>query len=927
MKRRWQLQEETVLSNRYKIIDVLGQGGFSITYKAVHIDINKVVAIKEFYFDTYMHRDVRISNDFALLDNKDSAVLEHYLKNFLEEARVLASFSDMEGVVHVTDFFYENKTAYIVMDYIDGRSLESELAAGKRMSWDELVRKFLPLIEALSKIHHAGVIHRDIKPDNIIVTKTGLFTLIDFGSALHITDSKTHSIYLTDGYAPKEQYLRSGKLGAYTDIYALCAVMYRCVTGRVPEQSIQRAVFDELKRPSELGIQIPLDFEQVIMKGMEVEAEERWGSMSELHQKLSSLLPKERKPNRILYVFIGIAIVMITGSLFYVAAHYNEFRLQYLMTQKKTVTFRLDAPAEMTTYDFEQATKEIKKRADAFAGGDYLMETDAASIMLTIPEEYFKTGGEEIDKKTVLYYCFAFGGKWRLHNSDASEFLDLDPSNIDNVDLEYGTIPIVSTSGEPAFYDGETHDWSAEEGYYIRITFDGEAAYFLKDYLIDAGYLFVVMAHSEADEGIHPRTWISGGDGKTAYYYIGTRDEKRIAETMFQVLSGEVFSIGLNLAWPDENVTWINPTTNDDSYQRSVDNLGTAAVELKCEVNTDWDESENQEKIQKGIALCERQLSTLEIPYALGMKDNTIHIRIPYDKVNQVVLFSLFDPDISIGSIWDAQIFYSFKDTEIILLPQNLVKIIFKEDSFEDIDWEQEELSLYLRNVKIGELESINAAERSVIFKLLFEEDEKATISAGKMSKYIYNIFENPDQVEGSWYNVENDWQDESGVPLRLKDIPAVPTGLDNSRFSLVASNVEQLGGTAQHCVDDYGDEQLLISFENWAGDFPTGALGIIEDLYVGEISKGLCKEVQIEFHSWYKGKPVSLSTYFNAEGNSRSVICSSGQVASYDQAVLDEARKYVEKSNILTPSEDRFVTNDSISYNTAASWVYILDN
>lgn len=926
MKRRWQLQEETVLSNRYKIIDVLGQGGFSITYKAMHIDINKVVAIKEFYFDTYMHRDVRISNDFEVVNPKDSALLAHYLENFLEEAKVLASFSDMDGVVHVTDFFYGNKTAYIVMDYIEGRSLESELESGERMSWDELIRKFLPLIEALSKIHHTGVIHRDIKPDNIIVTKPGPFILIDFGSALHMTDSKTHSIYLTDGYAPKEQYLRSGNLGAYTDIYALCAVMYRCVTGIVPEHSIQRAVFDELKNPSELGISIPLELEHVIMKGMQIDAEARWGSMSELYQELSSLLPKERKPNKILYVFIGIAIVMITGSLFYAAAHYNEFRLRYLMTQKKTVKFRLDAPAEMTTYDFEQATKEIKKRADAFAGNDYLMETDAASIVLTIPEDYFKTGGAEWDQDSILDMCFSFGGRWRLHNFDATEFLDLEPSNIDNVELEYGTIPIVSTSGEPAFYNGETHDWSEEEGYYIRITFDSNAASVLNECLIEKGYLFWVVAHNETASGINAIAWISGGDGKTAYYYVGSRNEKNIAETMFQVLSGEVFSIGLDLVWTDEDVTWMNPT-KDNSYQCSVDNLRTATVELKCEVNTDWDESENQKKIQKGIALCERQLSTLEVPYALGMKDDTIHIRIPYDKVNQVVLFSLFDPGICIGSIWDTQIFNSFENTEIILLPQNMVKIIFEENSFEDLDWEQEDLSLYLGNVKIGELESINASERSVLFKLLFEDDEKATISAGKMSKYVYNIFENPDQVEGIWYNVKNDWRNESGAPLRLRDIPTVPTGLDTSRFSLVTSDVEQLGGTVQYCVDDYGDEQLLISFENWAGDFPAGALGIMEDLYAGEISKGLCKEVEFEFYSWYKGKPVSLSAHFSAEGNSRSVICSSGQVTSYDQAVLDEAREYVENSNILTPSEDRFVTNDSISYNTSASWLYNLDN
>lgn len=919
MEKKWQLQRETMLSNKYRITDVLGQGGFGITYKAVHIDINKIVAIKEFYFDKYMFRDVRTSNNFELVDAVNSAILDHYLENFLEEAKVLAAFSSMDGIVHVTDFFYENKTAYMVMDYIEGRSLETELKSGERISWDELVKKFLPLIEALSKIHLAGVIHRDIKPENIIVTPSGAFILIDFGSALQNTESKTHSIYLTHGYAPKEQYLRRGSLGSYTDIYALCAVMYRCVTGIVPEHSIQRAVFDELKKPSELGISIPAGLEQAIMKGLQVNAKERWASMSELYQVLSSLFPKERRPNKFLYILIGIVIVLITGSLCYVATNYNEFKLRYLMRQKKTVSFRLDAPEEMTTYDFEQATKEIKKRADAFAGGDYLMETDPASIMLTIPEEYFQTDMEGRDKRSILYDCFAFGGRWRLHNLDFSEFLDLSPSNIVDVELNYGTIPIVSTSGEPSFYNGESYDWSTEEGYYIRITVDEEASSLLKDCLNEKGYLFVVMAHSDTDRYTHPRTWISGGDGKTAYYYIGTHDEKNIAETMFQVLSGESFSVGLDLIWTDEDVTWSTPG-KEDFYQRSVDDLGTTVVEIISEVLTDWDE-----KMQKGIDFCKLQLSTLEIPYALGSENNTIHIRIPGEKINKIVMVSLFDPSISIRTTWNDQIYDGFDNTEITILNQNKLKIVFDEYDFAKLYGENERLFLYLCNVKIGNLESINAEEKSAVFDLLFEDDEKAIISSEKMTEYIYNILKNPDQISGRWYDVEKVWRGESGNLLRLRDLPVVPVGVDTSRYSTIMSDVEQLGGTAQYSVDDYGTEKLHILFENWAGDFPSGALGMIENLYTGEISEGLCSNIQFEIHSWYRGKAVTLRTSFSAEGNSKSVICSDGQVISYEKSVLDAAKKYVENSDILFPSKNRFVTDDSISYNV--SWSYNLEN
>ena len=432
------------------------------------------MAIKEFFCSDYMYRDIRISQEVKLDDSSDIIKLDRDLQNYLNEARILAELTNVPGVVHVTDFFRENGTAYIVMELIDGSSLEKILQNGTLLTWKEAVTSFLPIITALSIIHGKGLIHRDIKPDNIIVSDDGSFTLIDFGAALHITVEETYSVYLTEGYAPKEQYQRTGILSPCTDVYALCAVIYRCITGLVPQHSIQRAVCDELKTPTELNIHIPNELEKVLIKGLQIEPENRWKNMEELYDALESVLPKPKKHNRVIYVLIGIAAAFLFAVSAYLMSHRLEIKMNKMASDGDAIVFRLGAPEGMTADEFKEAIRLIEIRADAFAGSDnYLISTDASSITLTIPRDCFDIG-DDWSTEFILYTCFSFSGKWLLHNSDASEFFELGPENINELELSYGKIPIITRSGEPMFYTGEVIDWSSEDTYYLKMELNSE---------------------------------------------------------------------------------------------------------------------------------------------------------------------------------------------------------------------------------------------------------------------------------------------------------------------------------------------------------------------------------------------------------------------------------------------------------------------
>ena len=282
------LRKGTRLIGRYTIEKVLGQGGFGITYLGMDELHEKPVAIKEFFPQGIVTRNIEYQDTVTVTFVGEKDNYEKGKERFLKEARTMAKFSKDEGIVKALDFFEINNTAYIVMEYLEGITLKQYLRENKRIAAEDLVELLVPLIEALDEIHSQGLIHRDISPDNIMVLPDGRIKLMDFGAARDYTEfgEKSLSIVLKPGYAPPEQYQTHGVQGPWTDIYALCATMYKCITGENPPDAIERVMDDSLKKISEFGITIPPQEEAAIIKGMSVSAKDRYQDIKDFCEDL-----------------------------------------------------------------------------------------------------------------------------------------------------------------------------------------------------------------------------------------------------------------------------------------------------------------------------------------------------------------------------------------------------------------------------------------------------------------------------------------------------------------------------------------------------------------------------------------------------------------------------------------------------------------
>ena len=282
------LRKGTRLIGRYTIEGVLGQGGFGITYLGIDELHEKKVAIKEFFPQGIVTRNIEYQDTVTVTFVGEKDNYEKGKERFLKEARTMAKFSKDEGIVKALDFFEINNTAYIVMEYLEGITLKQYLRENQRIAPEDLIELLVPLIESLDEIHSQGMIHRDISPDNIMVLPDGRIKLMDFGAARDYTEfgEKSLSIVLKPGYAPPEQYQTHGIQGPWTDIYALCATMYKCITGENPPDAIDRVIDDHLKKISEFGIAIPPQAEAAIIKGMSVSAKDRYQDIKDFCEDL-----------------------------------------------------------------------------------------------------------------------------------------------------------------------------------------------------------------------------------------------------------------------------------------------------------------------------------------------------------------------------------------------------------------------------------------------------------------------------------------------------------------------------------------------------------------------------------------------------------------------------------------------------------------
>ncbi len=292
------LSPGTVLHDTYLVGRVLGRGGFGITYLAWDINLGIKLAIKE-YFPREMATRTPGRTAVSVYEGKTGGEYAYGLEKFLQEARTLARFEGHPNIVAVRSFFQANDTAYMVMSFLEGISLEQYLhQAGGRLGAEQALQLIMPVADALKEVHGSGLLHRDISPDNILVTARGQVVLIDFGAARQAVSEKRKglSVILKPGYAPEEQYRSGGVQGPWTDVYALGATIYHLLTGSRPLDSLDRLDEDHLLPPSALGVPVDSGLEHTVLQAMAVRSADRFQSIETFQEALLERKVEPRPP-------------------------------------------------------------------------------------------------------------------------------------------------------------------------------------------------------------------------------------------------------------------------------------------------------------------------------------------------------------------------------------------------------------------------------------------------------------------------------------------------------------------------------------------------------------------------------------------------------------------------------------------------------
>ncbi len=316
------LQPGMRIWGRYIIGTILGIGGFGVTYKAFDTRLSSIVAIKEFFPQNLSSR-MPGEGELRLFMGDSFKNFQIHKQRFVEEGKNLAKFTGDAHIVNVLDSFEDNNTAYIVMEYLEGVTLkEYMLQSGGVIEYIRATEIMKELLEGLKTIHLKGIIHRDISPDNIYVLRDGCVKILDFGAARFAAKEEwTQSVVVKKGYAPPEQYRNNMRQSEQTDLYAAGATFYKMLTGKTPEESIERAEKDTLQRPSKIISAIDAQTDKFIMKSIALKPELRFKNADAMLAALSGATgfdyPEEelKKIKRRRGLLTGVAALMIISVL------------------------------------------------------------------------------------------------------------------------------------------------------------------------------------------------------------------------------------------------------------------------------------------------------------------------------------------------------------------------------------------------------------------------------------------------------------------------------------------------------------------------------------------------------------------------------------------------------------------------------------
>lgn len=380
------LKPGVILKERYKIEEVIGAGGFGITYRAWDPLLQAYVAIKEYYPSGIATRSVDSSKVCVPVGNEQKEY-HRGLVRFLKEAQDVARFQAEPNIVSIYDYLEENDTAYMVMEYLHGCTLKRYVLDHRgRLDTDHIIHICLSVLDALAVVHASDMIHRDISPENIFICEDLTVKLIDFGAAkqVYLDGEQTMSVVLKPGYAPPEQYVKKDKQGPWTDIYALGATLYFAATGEKPEESFGRALEDTIKPVCIVNPEIPMYLSKVIMQAMSVKIEDRYPTVEAMREALLDganqgevrsiyTIPKSSIPKRYLQTgkklrgIVLILILVILGGTFWMLRlkmHQPENEAVTptdASTEEKTATqtdAQISTPSEPAS-EAEQTTEDL----------------------------------------------------------------------------------------------------------------------------------------------------------------------------------------------------------------------------------------------------------------------------------------------------------------------------------------------------------------------------------------------------------------------------------------------------------------------------------------------------------------------------------------------------------------------------------------
>lgn len=352
------------LRDRYVLGRVLGEGSFGISYIAWDCLLDTVVAIKEYFPASLVSRHISEEDEDTnvyIYEKRESRKYQESLKKYLGEAKSLSAYYDLDGIVSVRDFFYANNTAYIVMGYVDGISVKEYVEKNGPIEGEKFLRMLEPVIQSLAKVHQTGVLHRDISPDNMLLTRDDKLVLIDFGAARkeNINMTRSMTVVFKRGFSPEEQYRTRGQQGAWTDVYALCATAYYALTGKAPDESIQRVLEDDMPSLTEMtDVDLPMQQKRAFMKGMTVDFHHRYQTMDELYQ---GLYQQGRDKKHLGAWLAGAAALVCCVALLGTGAVYGLHK----HSQAKKDAIQTEAPqqtalAEVTTTPYAADVQEYQ---------------------------------------------------------------------------------------------------------------------------------------------------------------------------------------------------------------------------------------------------------------------------------------------------------------------------------------------------------------------------------------------------------------------------------------------------------------------------------------------------------------------------------------------------------------------------------------